>query len=98
MAYENDVRRQMRLLDDAVRNAGNERRKVGPFVESTHQWWKGKGGESFIKEYKNIDSDVSRLLRSIENAVNNMNRLSALIERAELERKEEIAKLTTGNR
>jgi uncharacterized protein YukE len=92
MAYESDVRQQTRILSDCVLNAKNERNKVKSIVDNANQWWKGKGSETFINEYMNIDSDVGRLLKSIDSAVNNMNRLPALIERAERERREEIAR------
>ena len=92
MAYESDVRRQARQLGDCTQNARSERNKVSSIVDKANQWWKGKGGEAFISEYKSIDSDVGRAIRSLDSAVNNMNRLPALIERADRERREEIAR------
>jgi uncharacterized protein YukE len=53
-----------------------------------NQWWNGKGGEAFISGYKDIDNDVSRFLRSIDSAVDNLNRLPDRIARAERERRE----------
>jgi len=92
MAYESDVRKQARALSDSVHVAKRERTKVSSTVDTANKWWKGKGSESFIKEYKSIDTDVARMLKSIDNAINNLNRLPALIERAERERKDELAK------
>jgi len=92
MAYESEVRHQARILSDSAWNAKNERNKVNSEVDNANKWWKGKGGETFINEYKSIDSDVNRILKSIDSAVNNRNRLSALIERAEQERRAGIAR------
>ena len=92
MAFESDVRRQASLLNDSARNARTERGRVNPLVDGAAQWWKGKGAEAFIGEYKSIDSNVNSFLRSIDSAVNNLNRLPSLIARAERERKEEAAR------
>jgi len=86
MAYESDVRRQARILGDSVQNARSERNKVNSVVDGANQWWKGKGGEAFINEYRSIDKDVGQFLKSMDSAVNNLNRLPALIQRADRER------------
>ena len=92
MAYETEVRRQAGILSDSARNARNERNLISSLVDSANQWWKGKGGEAFIREYKDIDNDVTRFLRHIDGAVNGLNRLPSLISRAEQERREKAAK------
>jgi len=92
MSLKNDVTQRSRQLSDAARNARNERTSTNSLVDGSRQWWKGKGADSFISEYKTINGDVDRFLRSIDNAVSNMNRLPALIDRADKERKEEAAK------
>jgi len=92
MSLANDVRRQITSLSTAVKNARNERTSANSMVDGSRQWWKGKGADGFINEYKAINSDVDRFIRSMDNAVTNMNRLPALIDRAEKERKDEIAK------
>ena len=92
MAYESDVKRQASLLGDSARYARNERNKINSLVDTANQWWKGKGYEAFVGSYKNINNDVDRFLRSIDSAVENLNRLPSLIDRAERERREEAAK------
>lgn len=92
MAYESDVRRQAQLLRDSARNAQNQRSKVGSYVDSAHQWWKGKGGEAFVKEYKEVDGDVGRFLNTVNAAADQMSRLPSLIQRAEQERRKAAEK------
>ena len=92
MAYESEVKRQSKKLDDSARSAQNERNRINSLVGGAHQWWKGKGGEAFTNAYNSIDNDVNRFLRRIDDVVSNMNRLPALIERAERERSEEAAR------
>jgi uncharacterized protein YukE len=88
MAYENDVRRSRDNLNDSARYASNDRSKVNSLVDGANQWWKGKGGEAFINGYNDIDKDVDRFLKSIAGAVDGLNRLPSLIQRAERERRE----------
>ena len=92
MAYESDVRWQANRLSDSARNARNEQNRINSLVDNSTQWWKGKGGEAFVSEFRNIDNDVNRFLRSMDSAVNNLNRLPSLIDRAERERREEAAR------
>lgn len=88
----NDVKQRTNSLSTAVRNARNERTNVNSLVDGSRQWWKGKGADAFVNEYKKINSDVDRVFRNIDDALGGLNRLPALIERAERERKEEAAK------
>ena len=88
MAYENDVRRQARSIRDSIRSAKRERSRVSSLVSSGSQWWKGKGGEAFIREYKDIDDDVTRFLQYMDYAADGLERLPSLISRAERERRE----------
>ena len=88
MAFESDVNRQANILNDATRNARNERNRVKSIVDNASQWWKGKGGETFINEFRNADNEADHFLRNIDNAVSNLNRLPSLIQRAERERRE----------
>lgn len=92
MAYESDVRRQAQLLRDVSRNARNQRNKAGAYVDSANQWWKGKGGEAFVKEYKEVDGEVERFLNAVNAAADQMNRLPSLIQRAEQERRKAAEK------
>ena len=75
MAYEDEMRRQSRIL------------RAGAYVDSADQWWKGKGGEAFIKEYKEVDGDIGKFLNAVNAAADQMNRLPSLIQKAEQERK-----------
>ena len=96
MAYEYDVTRQKNILNDAARSARNERKSAGTLVDGANQWWKGTAGETFIREYRGIDQDVEKFLRCVDSAVDNLNRLPALIQRAERERlaeRERVAEL-----
>ena len=88
MAYESETRRHASQLSDAARNARNERNKVNAQINNSRQWWKGKAAEAFTQNYNRIDGEANRFFRSIDNAVNNMNRLPSLIDRAERERRE----------
>ncbi len=92
MAFESDARRQAGLLADAAGRAQREGAKVKSVVDGSNQWWKGKASEAFHSEYRDVDSDMGRLRRSVDSAVNNLNRLPSLIERAERERREEAAR------
>lgn len=92
MAYERDVRRAASTLGNSARNAQSERRKISTLVDGSNQWWKGKGGEAFIKEYKVIDNDAAKFLRYMDRAIDGLNRLPSLIARAERERREEAAR------
>ena len=86
MAFEHEVRRQAGLLRDAAWNAENQRRQAGSCADSANQWWKGAGGEAFLKAYQDADGDAARLLNSINHAADQLDRLPALIRRAEQER------------
>lgn len=88
MAYESDVRHQARSLRDSSRSAKSERSKVASLVNTGNQWWKGKGGEAFLREYKDIDDDVTRFLRYMDDAADGLERLPSLIARADRERRE----------
>ncbi len=90
MAYESEVRRQTRILEDAVRSASRERSRVGSDVDDARRWWKGKGGEAFAEEYRNVvDREAGDFLRRLGNAADRMNSLPSLIQRAERERRME---------
>lgn len=92
MAYEYEVQRQARKLSDSARNAQNQRSRSGAYVDSADQWWKGKGGEAFIKEYIEADGDAGRFLNAVNAAADQMNRLPQLIRRAEEERRKAAEK------
>lgn len=94
MAYDSDVRRQARALRDSIRSAKNERNRAASLVTGGNQWWKGKGGEAFLREYKDIDDDVTRFLRYMDDAANALERLPALIARADRERRKDANKET----
>lgn len=91
MAFENDLRRRAGILGDSASKAKNERIRTRYFVESSNRWWKGKGGEAFASEYKEIDSEVSRFIRSVDEAMSGMYRLQTLILKAEAERRVKAA-------
>lgn len=94
MAYDSDVRRQARALRDSIQSAKNERNRAASLVASGNQWWKGKGGEAFLREYKDIDDDVTRFLRYMDDAANALERLPSLIARADRERRKDANKET----
>lgn len=90
MAYESEVRRQTRILEDAVWSAGRERSRVGSDVDDARRWWKGKGGEAFAQEYRSrVDKEADGFLRHLGSAADRMNSLPSLIQRAERERRME---------
>ena len=95
MAYENDARRQEKLLNDSAISSRIERNRINPIIDSSIQWWKGKGAEAFIREYKSIDSEVDVILRSMESAARYFNRLPGLIAQAERERNDAKEKKLT---
>ena len=90
MAYEYEISRQKEILAEASRSARNERRSVSSIVDGANQWWKGNASEAFIREYRGIDREVEKFLRYVDSAIDNLNRLPSLIQRAERERLEEI--------
>lgn len=89
MAYESEVRRRARVLSDSSRNMRNQRNKIRSLVDDVNRWWKGKGGEAFVKEYQDIDGEAVTFMNDIDGAIDGLNRLPALIQRAERERREE---------
>lgn len=92
VAYESEVRRQVGILRDSIRRTQNERNRVKACVDNSHQWWKGKGGEAFAAEYNQIDSHAARFMSYMDRAAEGLNRLPALIKRAEEERRKEAEK------
>lgn len=92
MAYEGEVRRQAGALRDSVRKSQSERNRAMASVDSTHQWWKGKGREAFVEKYREIDSNAAKFIGYMNRAADKLNRLPALIERAEEERRKEAEK------
>ncbi len=92
MAYESEVRRQAGALRDSVWESKSERNRVKAYVDSAHQWWKGKGGEAFAGEYREIDSNAAKFISYMEWAAEGLSRLPALIARAEEERRREAEK------
>lgn len=79
-------------MDAVSREAARERGKAGSFVDGAGRWWKGKGGEAFIEEYREIDRDAESFLKHLDSAADGLNRLPSLIQRAERERKAAAAK------
>ncbi len=92
MAYESDVRQQARLLRSSIGSAKSEKSRVSSLVSGASRWWKGKGGEAFIREYKDIDGTVDRFLRYMDGAADGLERLPSLIDRADRERREKAEK------
>lgn len=89
MAYESEVRRQAGIMDAISKDASRERSKARFFVDGAGRWWKGKGGEAFIEEYQGIDREAKSFLKHLNSAVDGLNRLPSLIQRAERERRAE---------
>lgn len=88
MAYENEVRQQRQLLLQTVGDVKRKRQQMQAAMNDARGWWKGKGGEAFINAYRNIDQDAAQFVRYMEKAVDELERLSSLIARAERERHE----------
>ncbi|MBR5509739.1 MAG: WXG100 family type VII secretion target [Lachnospiraceae bacterium] len=88
MAYENEVRQQRQLLSQTVGDVKRKRQQMQTVMNDASRWWKGKGGETFIHAYRDIDQDAAQFVRYLERAVDGLERLPSLIARAERERRE----------
>lgn len=92
MAYEGDVRRVQRMLNDSASNIRSKRGQVNSLVEQRSRYWNGEGAESFSSKYREINSGADQLLRCLDRACDALGQLPSLIARAEREREEKAKK------
>lgn len=87
---------EIRRKADAVNSAKEDvRRSLDQYyrlVSNTDTWWKGEAGNVFRQEYKEIHTEINRLMGKMDNLDGRLDTLAREVERADEQRRIEEQK------
>jgi uncharacterized protein YukE len=90
MSIKSKIRKDVAKINSLNSDFSRARSRCQGFVNESYSWWKGEAGKVLREEYKEIDTDIAKIILKMKSLESCTRRLANNVQRADDNKKMKV--------